>query len=190
MKGQGCKCCSPYHFPTIRLPSPPLPEEDQGGNAKRRNRQNRIDPPLLPPRRLRRTSCGRFSACCRRLRGNLIVSHGLRVPIHLRQPVTVCSRWFRSHQDEAVTIPLHGTRARFQPPHRCRCDECRSANAEYQRAYRRARTPRPIKVCSGSTDASRYMTSWDCVTKAEYDAMRAETTPARSSGYSVLSMLD
>jgi hypothetical protein len=36
--------------------------------------------------------------------------------------------------------PPHGTRARYQgnrsrPP--CRCDECRSANREYGRAYRR-----------------------------------------------------
>ena len=83
--------------------------------------------------------------------------------------------------------PSHGSRARYQPPHRCRCAECVAANRAYQRAYRRARTPRPVS--SGSGGSGRYMT-FDCVTRAEYLEMRAEEPPARSSGYSVLSMLD
>ena len=94
----------------------------------------------------------------------------------------------QTHKNGAVSnLPAHGTRARYQPPHRCRCTECVEVNANYQRAYRSARRPKNVRV--GSECSGRH-TSFDTMTRGEFDRMRAEA-PERARGvYSAASLLD
>ena len=85
-------------------------------------------------------------------------------------------------------LPAHGTRARYQPPHRCRCTECVEVNANYQRAYRSARQPKNVRM--GSECSGRRTSLHDTMTRGEFDRMRAEAPAPARGVYSAASLLD
>lgn len=92
---------------------------------------------------------------------------------------------------ETKPLPEHGTRSRYANPHRCRCSECRAAEAAYQREYRRtgpkrvykprkkkskalaegvAVEPRPVR--NPDQMAHRQIHRIEGITRAEYMAAR------------------
>jgi len=102
---------------------------------------------------------------------------------------SIASQRVQSHKNGGVSnLPAHGTRARYQPPHRCRCTECVEVNANYQRAYRSARRPKNVKTGS---ECSGRRTSWhDTMTRGEFDRIRAEAPAPTRGVYSAAPLLD
>lgn len=54
-----------------------------------------------------------------------------------------------------MTEVPHGTRARYQAPHRCRCEQCTRANRDYMQWYRNGGSRKPPPECG---TRSRYVT--------------------------------
>jgi hypothetical protein len=54
------------------------------------------------------------------------------------------------------TLPDHGTRARYDAPHSCRCGTCRRGNRERAAEARRKRLESRVWACDGSVDGGYW----------------------------------